>query len=263
MQFGGQVAWVTGASSGLGRALALELARRGADLAVSARRTGLLEDLALEIQALGRRCVVVPCDVTDEDQVFAAASRVVEALGQMDVVVANAGYGVQGPCAEVSLAHWERQLDVNVLGVVRTLHAALPHITARKGRLVIMGSASAFAWFQGFGAYQVSKAALRPLAYTLDAELHGTGVTTTLIHPGFVESEIAQVDNDGVRHPERQDPRPARFMWTSERAARRMADIIHRRPLERTYTGVGWVVSVLAMHAPGLLQLLSRRQAPV
>lgn len=263
MQFAGQVAWVTGASSGLGRALALELARRGADVAVSARRVELLDEVALAIQALGRRSLVVPCDVADEDQVFAAADRIVAELGHMDVVVANAGYGVQGPCSQVRLEHWERQLDINVLGVIRTLHAALPHITARKGRLVIIGSASAFVWVKGFGAYQVSKAALRPLAYTLDAELHGTGVSTTLIHPGFVESEIAQIDNDGVRHPERADPRPARFMWTSERAARRMADIIHRRRLERTYTAVGWIGAVLAMHAPGLFQILARRQDPI
>ncbi len=259
MDFAGQVAWVTGGSSGIGRALAVELARRGADVAVSARREDRLADTVAAIEATGRRGLAVPCDVTDEAAVQAAARSITETLGRLDVAVANAGYGVGGTVAETAVGHWQRQLDVNVLGVVRTLQAALPALRETRGRLVIVGSASAFAWVPRVGPYQVSKAALRPLAHTLAAELHGTGVTVTLIHPGFVASEIAQVDNDGVHHPDRRDKRPHRLMWPTDRAARRMADIIRRRPLERTFTWHGWLAALLGQHAAWVVNRIVRR----
>jgi len=201
VQYEGQVAWVTGGSSGIGRALAVELARRGADVAVSARRHDALEQTVAAIQATGRRGLAVPCDVTDHKAVLDAAQQVVHSLGAIDLAVANAGYGVSGPVDQVDIDHWRRQLDVNVLGVISTLQAALPHVVEREGRLVIIGSASAFAWFPRSGPYQVSKAALPPLAHTLAAELEGTGATVTLLHPGFVDSDIARVDTTACCTP--------------------------------------------------------------
>src|SRR5262245_11314530 len=101
MRFAGKSALVTGASAGIGRALALEFAREGADVAIAARRMDLLEKLARDIEGLGRRALAVRCDVTREDEVRAAVASAVARFGALDVVVANAGFGVVGPVEQL------------------------------------------------------------------------------------------------------------------------------------------------------------------
>src|SRR5689334_19766408 len=100
--------------------MALELARRGADVAVSARRAERLAEVVRDIEALGRRGLAVPCDVTDEAALAATVQRVVGQLGKLDVVIANAGFGLMGRIDALSFADWRRQLDVNVIGCALT-----------------------------------------------------------------------------------------------------------------------------------------------
>lgn len=251
-QFAGHVAWVTGGGSGIGRALALELAKRGADVAVSGRREDRLVAIADEIQTLGRRGLPLPCDVTDEDAVRRAADHLVHQLGRLDVAVANAGFGVAGPIESLSAAEWRRQLDVNVVGVAMTAKHALPYLRETKGRLALVGSVAAFVPLGMNGAYSASKFAVRAIGGTLAIELAGSGVSVTTIHPGFVESEIAQVDNEGRFHAEREDKRPQQLMWRTEDAARVMADAIARRKREHVFTAHGKVGAFLGQHLPGL-----------
>ncbi|HEY8428623.1 MAG TPA: SDR family NAD(P)-dependent oxidoreductase [Sandaracinaceae bacterium] len=251
-RFDGLTAWITGGGSGIGRALALELARRGADVAVSGRREDRLAQVAAEIQALGRRGVPIPCDVTDEDAVRRASDRVVAQLGRLDVAVANAGFGVVGPLETLTAAEWRRQLDVNVVGVAMTAKHALPYLRETKGRLAIVGSVAGFVPLAKNGAYVASKAAVRAIGQTLAIELAGSGVSVTTIHPGFVESEIAQVDNEGRFDATRSDPRPRKLMWRAEDAARVMADAIARRKREYVFTAHGKLGAFLGQHLPGL-----------
>ncbi len=259
-RFDDKVVWITGGGSGIGAALARELASRGAAVAVSGRRVDRLEAVVAELNATGARALAVPCDVTQDDQVAAAVARVVEGLGKLDVVVANAGYGVVGKVEGSSDEDWRRQLDVNVLGVVRTARHAIPALRQTQGRLALLGSVIVYAGVPGNAAYTASKAAVNAIGATLSAELARDGITCTTINSGFVESEIGQVDNRGVYHADRKDPRPAALLWPTDKAARAMADAIWRRKREAVITGHGRVIAFFGRHFPGLVALALRRR---
>lgn len=258
-RFEEQVAWITGAGSGIGRALAMELARRGARVVVSGRRVANLEAVAKEIEAAGGRALPLACDVTDEDDLARAVAQIVEQLGRLDVCIANAGFSVAGPVAKLGAEDWRRQLDTNVIGAVMTAKHALPALEKTGGRIGFVSSVSAFVPAPGLAAYNASKAALRAIGLTLAAELHGTGVSVTLLHPGFVESEIAQVDNQGRHDPDRADKRPKQLMWKAADAAVVMVDALHARRREQVITGHGKLGAFLGQHAPGLLHLAFTR----
>ena len=197
-RFAGSAVFITGASSGIGAALSLEFAREGADVVLAARRRDRLESLAAEIGAIGRRAVVFPCDVTREGDLERAAAAGRAAFGKLDVVVANAGFGVTGLLERLSLDDYRRQLETNVFGVLRTVYATLEDLKKSRGRLVVIGSVSGHVAVAGSSPYSMSKFAVRALAASLGYELAEHGVSVTLISPGFVESEIRQVDNRGV-----------------------------------------------------------------
>lgn len=259
MSFPNAVVWITGASSGIGRALALEVASRGARVALSARREDRLKEVADDIRANGSEALVVPCDVTEEPQVEAAAQTVRDHFGRIDVAIANAGFGVTGRIAELDADAWRRQLDVNVVGLAVTARHALPHLRDTSGRLALVGSVASMVTLPKTGAYSASKAAVRSIGQALSLELDGTGVSCTTIHPGLVESEIARVDNSNTHDPDRRETRNESLMWPTDRAARVMANAIERRRREYVFTGHGKVVAFLGRHAPGLLYSLLGR----
>jgi NAD(P)-dependent dehydrogenase (short-subunit alcohol dehydrogenase family) len=252
-RFKNQVVWITGGGSGIGRALAVEFAKEGATVAVSGRREDRLRETVEEVAAKGGKAIAVRCDVTDEASVAEAVQKVVRTLGGIDVAVANAGFSVAGRIEKLSAADWRRQLDVNVIGVAMTARYAIPHLRERRGRLVLIGSVVSMLTTPGFGAYSASKYAVRAIGQVLSAELHGSGVTCTTIHPGYVESEIAQVDNQGRFDPEREDRRPKNFMWSADRAARVMVDATAKRKREFTFTSLGKIGAFAGRHLPGVV----------
>lgn len=254
-----QVAWITGGGSGIGRALALAFGREGARVAVSGRRRDRLEQVVAELEDLGTRGLAVPCDVTDEEQVVRAVEQVVQEFGRLDVAVANAGFGVTGRIEDLSAEDWRRQLDVNVVGLAVTARHALPHLRKTRGRLGLIGSVSAFLAAPKAGAYSASKYAVRAIGQTLAMELHGSGVSCTTVHPGFVASEISQVDNQGVFHPERKDRRPKNLMWKTDKAARVIVSAMHRRKREHVFSQHGKVGAWVGQHLPGAIHLFSIR----
>ena len=252
-RFRGKVVWITGGGSGIGRSLALAFAREGAKVAVSGRREDRLASVADEIEQLGGEALAVPCNVTDEGSIEEAVARVIEAFGQLDVAVANAGFALAGKVEKLSAADWRRQLDVNVVGLAITARHAIPHLKDTGGRLALVGSVSSMLVAPGLAAYSASKYAVRAIGQSLAVELHGSGVSCTTIFPGFVESEIDQVTNDGVFDPTREDRRPKKLMWTSERAAKVMLDAIATRKREFTFTGHGKLAAFVGKHWPGLM----------
>lgn len=252
-RFEDQVVWITGGGSGIGRAMALEFARRGADVAVSGRRESKLQETVAEVEKIGRRGLAVPCDVTVDDQVRTAADRVAGEFGRIDVAIANAGYGASGRIEDVPSDEWRRQLDVNVVGLTSTIRYSLPHLHETHGRMVLMGSVAGVVAAPGVGPYHASKYAVRAIGQVLAMELDGSGVTSTTIQPGFVESEIAQVDNKGEFHDEWEDRRPQQLMWETDRAASTIADAIYRRKREFTFTMHGKAAAFIGRHAPGLV----------
>jgi NAD(P)-dependent dehydrogenase (short-subunit alcohol dehydrogenase family) len=182
-----QVTVVTGASSGIGRSLALRLARQRGAIALLARRAALLEALAEEIAAAGGRALAVPCDVTDPAQVRAAFARVADRLGPVDRLVANAGGGEKSYVDSFSAAQIERTLALNVGGTASCIEAVLPGMLARgHGHLVATSSMAAARGLPNAAAYSAAKAALSRMMESLRIELRPRGIDVTLIHPGFV-----------------------------------------------------------------------------
>jgi short-subunit dehydrogenase len=250
--FAGRVAFITGASSGIGAALARELGRQGADLALAARRLDRLEALAAELAAAGRRALVLPCDVTKDGDLERAVARTTAELGRIDVLVANAGFGVVGRLDGLTLEDYRRQLETNVFGVLRTIYAGLAELRRARGHLVIVGSVSGHVATPGSSAYAMSKFAVRALAEALAFELAPSGVSVTLVSPGFVDTEIHQVDRRGVRHPEARHPAPAWVRMSADRAARQIVRAVARRRREVVVTWLGKVTVFVRRHLPWL-----------
>jgi short-subunit dehydrogenase len=257
--FTDRVVFITGASSGIGEALAREFARQGADVALAARRGERLERLARELQATGRRALALPCDVTRDGDLEGAVARVAAGLGPIDVLVANAGFGVTGRVADLTLADYRRQFETNVFGALRTIHAGLDQLRRTRGRLVLIGSVNGYVAPPGSSAYAMSKFALRALAQALDAELGPDGVSVTLISPGFVDTEIHQVDRHGVHHPGVSHPAPAFLRMPADRAARIIVGTVARRRRHVVITPFGKAVVWAERHLPALLHWAIRR----
>jgi NAD(P)-dependent dehydrogenase (short-subunit alcohol dehydrogenase family) len=213
------------------------------------------------IEAVGGKGLAVPCDVTDDDAIQGAIAAVVDTFGKLDVAVANAGYAVGGYVEDLTREQWRHQLEVNVVSAAMTARFALPELRKTGGRLCLIGSVSGSVFFPGNGAYQASKAGVRALGATLSTEVEPSGVTTTTIHPGFVASEIAQVDNAGVYDPDKVDRRPANLMWDTDDAARVMVDAIYRRKRQHTFTGHGKFATAVARFAPWVLHQAGLRVA--
>ena len=253
------VALITGASSGIGAALARELARRGLRLVLSARRTDRLESLAAELRAAGTPVLVTPADVTRDGDLEAAVEATQREFGRLDIAVANAGFGVAGPLAKLGLDDMRRQMETNFYGVLRTFYATREALVAQRGRLVLIGSVAGFIALPGQIAYSASKFALRALAEGLHSELAPEGVSVTHIAPGFVESEIRKIDNHGRHHPDAKEPFPSWLMMPGEQAAREIADALEQREPLRVLTRHGQAAVALSRHAPSLVSGVLRR----
>jgi NAD(P)-dependent dehydrogenase (short-subunit alcohol dehydrogenase family) len=253
------VVWITGGGSGIGKALAIEFARQGADVAVSGRRADRLRDVVGAIEDLGRKGLALPCDVTDEAALEAAVESVVSKLGKLDVAVANAGFSLAGRIDSLTFDDWRRQLDVNVIGLAITARHAVPELRKTGGRMVLVGSVSGMLATPGYGAYSASKYAVRAIGQTLSMELAPFGVSCTNLQPGFVESEINQVDNSGQFHDDWKDKRPQKLMWKADKAARVCVRAVHRRKREFTFTGHGKFGGWMGRHAPGIIHFAMTR----
>jgi len=246
----GKRVFITGASSGIGAALAREFARQGANVALGARRADRLEALAEEIRAAGGEALALPCDVTDRPSLDAAFARAAEAWGGVDVAVANAGFGVSGPMARLTTADYRRQLETNVFGVIDTAYAAMPYLEAAKGRLVLVSSVLGRVGSPGTSAYCVSKFAVTGLAESIVYELAERGVGVTMVTPGLIESEFRSVDNAGQRHEDMSDPAPRWLVMPTARAARLVVRAAARGRFEVILTRHGKLAVFLNRHFP-------------
>ena len=180
---------VTGASSGIGRLLAVRFAREGARVALVARRASELEAVAGEIRAGGGEALVVPCDVAERTQSFAAAASVLDRLGPVDILVNNAGYGHHRPFLEWDLDDMERLMRVNFLGILYWTKALLPQmVERRRGWLVFMASVAGKIGVPDESVYAASKFATVGLAEALSIEVEDAGVHVLTICPGTIRT---------------------------------------------------------------------------
>lgn len=189
-----RIAWITGGGTGIGRALALRLAREGWQVAVSGRRPERLEEVRAISGELAGRVYPVRVDVTDRDGMVAAAAEIERELGPIHLVVLNAGmFETVRPDKVFDPAVFDRHFDVNVIGVINGIHAALPGLKARRsGHVVIVSSVSGYRGLPLAAAYGASKAALINLAESLKFHFDRLNITTSIANPGFVETPLTE-----------------------------------------------------------------------
>jgi NADP-dependent 3-hydroxy acid dehydrogenase YdfG len=213
---------ITGASSGIGRALALEYARGGAHLALVARRSAELDVVAAEVVKLGGSALPFVVDVTDEASIRDAVLRADRDVGALDMVIANAGCGGEKHASTLAWADVAPIMDVNVKGAFCTLLAAVPVMVAhKKGQLVGVSSLAGRRGLPTSAAYCATKAALSMFLESLRIDLAPSGIRVTDVQPGFVETPI----NAGLR-----EKRSVPFLWTTDKAARHIVRRLERAP---------------------------------
>jgi NADP-dependent 3-hydroxy acid dehydrogenase YdfG len=193
----GTVALVTGASSGIGAATARYLANAGATVTIAARRADRLAELADEITKAGGRALIHQTDVTDPIQARAMVETTVHDLGRLDIVINNAGVMLLGPIEDAPMEEWERMVHLNVLGLLYTAHAALPHllkaaeIGPRKvADIINISSVAGRVARRGSGVYNLTKFGVGAFSESLRQEVTGRHVRVALVEPGAVTTEL-------------------------------------------------------------------------
>ena len=182
---------ITGASAGIGRGLALEIASRGGHLALLARREDLLNELVDEAKQRNVKAVAATADVRDAKAVRQAADVFRRELGPIDILIANAGIGTSDHATRLTPEHAANVIGINVLGAVNSVAAVLPEMVERKqGRLVAISSLAAYRGLAKSAAYCASKSALTAYFESLRIDLRHTGVGVTIIHPGFIKTAL-------------------------------------------------------------------------
>ncbi|HEX8150149.1 MAG TPA: SDR family NAD(P)-dependent oxidoreductase [Pyrinomonadaceae bacterium] len=236
-----KVVLITGASSGIGRALALELGKRGARLGLTARRGEELLRLGEEIERAGGEALALPADVRDPAAMNGAAERVRARWGRVDVLVANAGMSSTTAGTRLNAGEVGDVISINVLGVVNSVAAVLPGMLERgAGHLVAISSLASYRGLPKSGAYSASKAAVSTLFESLRVDLRKSNIAVTTIHPGFVRTPMTAG---------RKKKLP--FLLEPEDAACRIIRAVERRA--RTYAFPWQLASLVRVirHIPG------------
>src|ERR1041384_885967 len=182
---------ITGASSGIGSGLAREIASRGAHLGLLARREDLLKEIVEQAESHNVKAISTAADVRDAKAVREAADRFRKELGPIDVLIANAGIGTADHALKLQPEHAADVIGINVLGSVNSVSAVAPEMVARgQGRLVAISSLAAYRGLAKSAAYCASKAAVTAYFESLRIDLRHTGVGVTIIHPGFIKTDL-------------------------------------------------------------------------
>jgi NAD(P)-dependent dehydrogenase (short-subunit alcohol dehydrogenase family) len=231
-----RLVWITGASSGIGRALALELARDGATVAVSARSLGQLDQLVRDAATCRGRIVSYPLDVTARDDVVVTVARIERELGPIDITVLAAGTHKPVKAQRFDARELARLVEVNLLGVANSLEPVMRSMIERgRGRIAIVSSVAGYRGLPTSAYYGATKAALINLAESLKFDLDRHGVQMQLINPGFVKTPLT--DKNPFRMP---------FLISPEEAAERIAKGLRGTSFEITFPRrFTWVLKLL------------------
>lgn len=258
--FQGKNVLITGASSGIGESLAKEFASQGANLVLMARRKSRLDEVKAELKQNypSINILTFETDVTLDNSVANSVKLALAEMGNLDVVVANAGFGVAGNVSQLSLEDYRRQFETNLFGVLRIIKETIATLKSTQGRLAVVGSVNGYVSLPGISAYAISKFGVRALCDALYCELKPDGISVTHIAPGFVVSEIRRVNNRGEFREKAKDPIPLWLQMESSIAAKKILKSIYYRRRERVITGHGWWIVRLARFFPSVLFFLIR-----
>jgi len=254
-EFRGQVGIVTGASSGIGRALALQLAGQGAKVVLAARRAELLEEIAAACRQAGGEALAVPTDVADEAQCKILVEKTIATFGRVDMLVNNAGMAVIARLEDYSdLDLFKHTMDVNFYGAVYCTYYALPHLIRSRGRIVAVSSLGGKAPAPYNSPYVASKFAMHGFFDSLRIEMMKYGVSVTIVCPYWVVTGFheAQMDKDGVPRGPRGRAIYTDKMMTAERCAEITLRAAYRRKRE-LMMGPSCLIAWLKLLAPGLI----------
>ncbi len=253
--YDGLTALVTGASSGIGRLLALRFARLGARLVLVARREAELQALASEIAGEGGEALALPCDVSDREQVSVSAKQALEHYGRIDLLVNNAGYGHHRRFIDWDVADMERMMCVNYFGTLYWTKALLPQmVEQRRGWLVFMASIGGKIGVPEESAYAASKFALVGLAEALSIELEDDGISVLTICPGTFRTDF--FDEEALA---RMPPVSQRNMQEPEALVDTVIDALAKGKREITVPGRFAAAYVVKAIAPGLMRRAVKR----
>jgi short-subunit dehydrogenase len=255
----GSRAFITGASRGIGRALAETLAARGVTVGLAARSIAELEELAARLPGEHH---ALTCDVADADAVQAAVDAFVERAGGLELLVANAGITHYGPFRDQPLEDARAMTEVNWNGTLYTVHAGLPHLLdGARGHIVVVSSGAALRSFPSAAVYGATKAAQRMFAEALRHELSGTGVSLTLVYPGEIATSLHDHEKDRMPDWYRGGPDAVPASELAERIVAGVeadARAIHHPPLMRL---LGALHNVSPQASDALLRRLRGRTA--
>lgn len=251
---------LTGASSGIGRAMALQLAEQGAWLSLAARNTGRLEEVAEGCRQRGGRALVVPTDVTDQAQCRRLIERTLAEYGRIDTLINNAGISMWARFEEMQdLQPFHHIMQVNYFGSLYCTHYALPHLKETRGRIAVISSLAGKAGVPTRSGYAASKHALVGFFDSLRIELLGSGVTVTIVYPDFVTSEIRTRAYGADGRPLQSSPVQEDKVMSAERCAALALRAIARRQREDIQTPRGKFGQWLKLIAPSLVDRIALR----
>jgi len=251
---------LTGASSGIGRELALLLAEQGAWLALASRDSRRLEEVAQKCREQGSKAVVIPTDVSHEEECGTLVSRTLEEYGRIDTLINNAGITMWARFDEIQdISIMERIMKVNYLGSVYCTHHALPHLKKTGGRIVATSSLAGKSGVPKRIGYAASKHAMAGFFDTLRIEIADTGVSVTVIYPDFVATETRRRALGPDGRPLGKSPVQETKVMTAETCARRILDAAARRERELIMSFRGRLGVWAKLVLPGLVDRMAQK----
>jgi len=257
---GGQRALITGASSGIGKAIAFELARKGARVVIASRRFDVLETVVEEIKDTFPEAVpplAIDCDVTNREDVRKVIDFCADHEGGIDILINNAGIGVYGECEKTSLEDVQSLMEVNFFGPVRFILEVLPMMKeAKQGMIVNISSVAAKHGVPYLGAYGAAKAALAVLGQSLRAELADSGVSVLTVYPNYTQTDFFRKEkNVGGAH------RPHRPYASSEKVAKAVVAGIEKQKHELILSTEGKALVLFQSFIPWIVRKSMERTA--
>lgn len=255
MDFKDKIIVITGASGGIGKQLALDLAQRGAIVAGCGRSIPRLKETLKEVRSVSPNSMMIGCDVGDAEQVQGMIGKILGDFGHIDVLVNNAGIGMRKPFAETDLGTVEELMRINYFGAVYCTHAALPSMIARRsGHIVNVSSGAGLIPTLNLAAYCASKFALNGWSESLYHELKPLGIHVSIICPGPVRTEFNRTFRD-------TEPKaPADRIVSAETVSRCLLQVLQNKRFETVLPRWLVLLSALRRHMPGLFRALAQRR---